>query len=383
MRSRLPVHDRVLLGIVASLVLVTLIGLVWLWPRGGLPKLSDGGRSLPYVNATIRSVASVVCDDPEEGLPTRCRRFGVRIGSGPTDGDTASFLVSAIDFSVPDIDRGDNVVLAYNALAPPAFRYSFVEFQRSTPLLGLFVAFVVVVVGFGRWKGVRALLGLGVSASVVMLFLLPALLNDRNSTAAALVTTSVVAFAALYIAHGVTRSTTVALVGTFASIGLITILALAVTGVANLTGLSEESFQVLRVTADALDPRGVLIAGIVIGALGVLDDVTVTQVSAVAELRRANATMSRRETYGAAVRIGRDHVASTVNTLVLAYAGASLALLLFFFQEGRGLGQILNREVVALEIVRTLIGSIGLIVAVPVTTALAVAVLSRAEEATA
>ncbi|HVT78881.1 MAG TPA: YibE/F family protein, partial [Acidimicrobiales bacterium] len=187
-------------------------------------------------------------------------------------------------------------------------------------------------------------------------------------------------FAALYIAHGVTRATTVALIGTFASVGLITALAVMFTALANLTGLSDESFQLLRVTASSLDPRGVLVAGIVIGALGVLDDVTVTQVSAVNELRAANPEMTGRDTYRAAVRIGRDHVASTVNTLVLAYVGAALALLLFFFQEGRAVAQVLNREVVAVEISRALIGSIGLIIAVPVTTALAVAVLVRAND---
>jgi uncharacterized membrane protein len=237
-----------------------------------------------------------------------------------------------------------------------------------------------VVIGFGRWKGVRALAGLAVSALVIVGFLLPALLQGENAIAVALVATSAVAFAALYIAHGVTRSTTVALLGTMASVLLITGLAWVMAGAAELSGLSEDSFQLLRVTADAVDPRGILLAGIVIGALGVLDDVTVTQVSAVNELRRSDPSATPRDAYRAALRIGRDHVASTVNTLVLAYAGASLALLLFFFQEGRSIGQILNREVVAIEIVRTLIGSIGLIVSVPMTTALAVSITTPTPE---
>jgi uncharacterized membrane protein len=363
---------RPLVLVVAGL---TLVGLIALWPRHGIPKLSDEGGSLPYVKATVQDAITVRCTDPEEGLPTKCREYGVHLAHGRS----ATFLVSSIDFSVPAIHPGDHVVLAYNRLAPPEFRYSFVEFDRSTPLLGLAIVFVIVVVGFGRWKGVRAIAGLAISALVVMFFLLPALLNGRNTTVAALVATSVVAFAALYIAHGITKSTTVALVGTLASVLLIAAIATVFTALARMTGLSDESFQLLRVTAEALDPRGVLIAGVVLGALGVLDDVTVTQVSAVAELRDANPSMSRRETYLAATRIGRDHVASTVNTLVLAYAGASLALLLFFFQEGRSVGQILNREVVAVEMARALIGSIGLVVAVPITTALAVAVVSESE----
>ncbi|MEY2472775.1 MAG: hypothetical protein QOK28_2104 [Actinomycetota bacterium] len=364
---------RYLRQFVLVIAVLTLVGLVALWPRGGIPKLNDEGGSLPYVKATVVGAITKACADPEEDLPAKCREYRVHL----RDRRSATFLVSNIDFSVPPIHNGDHLLLSYNRLAPAEFRYSFVEFDRSTPLLGLALVFVAVVVGFGRWKGVRAIAGLAVSALVVMFFLLPALLNGRNTTAAALVATSVVAFAALYIAHGVTRSTTVALVGTLASVLLIAAIATVFTALAHMTGLSDESFQLLRVTARALDPRGVLIAGMVLGALGVLDDVTVTQVSAVAELREANPAMSRRDTYRAATRIGRDHVASTVNTLVLAYAGASLALLLFFFQEGRAVGQILNREVVAVEIARALVGSIGLIVAVPITTALAVSVADQ------
>lgn len=350
----------------------TVVGLVWMWPHGGIPKLNDRSNALPYVKGKVTGSIVKPCVDPNENLPTKCREYIVNLSNG----SSGTFLVSNIDFSVPPIHTGDRVVLAFNADAPTDFIYTFVEFDRGSSMLVLVALFAIVVVGFGRWKGVRAMLGLAVSAAVVMLFLLPALLNGRNTTGAALVATSVVAFAALYLAHGVNRATTVALVGTLISVLLIAGLAITFTAFSHMTGLSDESFQILRVTAEALDPRGVLIAGIVLGALGVLDDVTVTQVSAVNELRAANPTMSRRDTYRAATRIGRDHVASTINTLVLAYAGASLALLLFFFQEGRAVTQILNREVVAVEIARALVGSIGLIIAVPITTALAVGVLS-------
>jgi uncharacterized membrane protein len=139
----------------------------------------------------------------------------------------------------------------------------------------------------------------------------------------------------------------------------------------HLTGLSDESAQVLRVTATAIDPRGLLIAGTVIGALGVLDDITVTQVSAVVELHDVSPGLGPAALYRRAMRIGRDHIASTVNTLVLAYVGASLPLLLFFTQAGQSIGRVSTREIVAEEVVRTLVGSIGLVLAVPITTALA------------
>jgi uncharacterized membrane protein len=376
-----PVVGRWLRVVVIAVGAMTVIGLGALWPRGAGPDLRGATVGIDYVDAEVDSIGTIDCMDPIEDLPTECRAVEVTVTSGATAGQQARFLVSAIDYSAPTFSPGDRVVLTYNDLAPGDFQYAFVEFQRRAPLLLLGAAFVIVVVGFGRWKGVRALVGLAVSAGVIFLFLLPALLRGSNPVAVALVTTSVVAFAALYIAHGVSGPTTVALVGTLASVLLITVMASILTGLAHLTGLSDESFQVLRVTAEAIDPRGLLIAGIVIGALGVLDDVTVTQVAAVVELRRADPTMSRTEIYRAAVRIGRDHVASTVNTLVLAYAGASIALLLFFFQEGRTAAQVLNREVVAIEIVRTLIGSIGLIASVPVTTALAAATMDVAGSA--
>jgi uncharacterized membrane protein len=136
---------------------------------------------------------------------------------------------------------------------------------------------------------------------------------------------------------------------------------------------------VVRVTAEALDLRGLLVAGIVIGALGVLDDVTVSQVSTVDALRRANPGLPRRLLYREAMRVGRDHAASTVNTLVLAYAGASLPLLLFFAQGDQPVGRMLSRELVAVEIVRMLVGSIGLVAAVPITTGLAALVMGGGE----
>ena len=148
----------------------------------------------------------------------------------------------------------------------------------------------------------------------------------------------VIAFIALYLAHGVNIGTTVALAGTLAAWPSPARLAFGVAAATNLTGLADGRAQTLRVTAEALDLRGLLVAGIVVGALGVLDDVTVSQVSIVAALRRANPGLSRRLLYREATKVGRDHVASTVNTLVLAYAGASLPLLLFFAQGDQPVG---------------------------------------------
>lgn len=264
--------------------------------------------------------------------------------------------------------------------SPPEYRYSFSDFQRTTPLVWLIVAFVVVVVAFGRWQGIRALAGLAASGLVLVAFVVPALLRSEPAVLVALTATTVIGFVALYLAHGVTRATTVALAGTLISLAATTLLAVIMVAATRMTGLVDQNARTLRVTADALDLRGLLVAGIVVGALGVLDDVTVSQVSTVGALRRADPTMSSVALYRQAIRVGRDHVASTVNTLVLAYAGASLPLLLFFAQGNQPVGRLVTSELISVEIVRMLVGSIGLVLSVPITTALAAAVLGAGDQ---
>jgi uncharacterized membrane protein len=205
----------------------------------------------------------------------------------------------------------------------------------------------------------------------------PALLRDSPAVPVALVGMVTVAFLAIYLAHGVGITSTIALSGTLVSLAATCLLAVMVASLTELSGLASQEAQVLRVTAEALDLRGLLLAGIVVGALGVVDDVTVSQVSTVAALRRANPTFGARQLYSEATRVGRDHVASAVNTLVLAYAGASLPLLLYFAQGDQPVGRLLTGELVAVEVVRMLVGSIGLVLSVPVTTRLAAVILTR------
>jgi uncharacterized membrane protein len=193
----------------------------------------------------------------------------------------------------------------------------------------------------------------------------------------ALVGASVIMFVALYITHGFTVRTSVAVLGTLSSLLLTGLLAAMFTGWAVITGLASEEANFLGSTQAQLDLRGLFLAGVVIGALGVLDDVTVTQTAAVWELRAANREYGVGQLYRAGVRIGRDHIASTVNTLVLAYAGASLPLLILFSVSGRGLADTLTSEIIAQEVIRALVGSIGLVASVPVTTMAAALVAVR------
>jgi uncharacterized membrane protein len=361
---------RRLAVIALALGVLTLVGLIVLWPRGAAPNLRPTGVTVDYVDATVVSSEPSTCGLAQEA-PQDCQKVTAHVTSGAHNGDTAVFEIPTSQFNAPTLHAGDKVVLIENPGADPQFRYSFSDFQRSTPLLALFVLFAIVVIAFGRWQGVRALAGLVASLAAILVFLLPSLLRGNPALPVAIVASFLIAYIALYLAHGVNPNTTVALLGTLAALIVTAGLAALFVNLSRMTGLSDEAAQILRVTAEGVDPRGLLIAGSVIGALGVLDDVTITQVSAVAELKDANPNLERRALYTAAVRIGQDHVASTVNTLVLAYVGASLPLALLFLQGGAPWGRIAAQEVVAVEIVRTLVGSIGLVLSVPFTTALA------------
>jgi uncharacterized membrane protein len=255
--------------------------------------------------------------------------------------------------------------------------YSFADRQRKPMLLALTLLFVAAVVVLGRWRGAAALAGLAASMAVLLAFVLPAILDGRSPVLVAVVGASAIAFLALYLSHGTGPMTTVALLGTLASLLLTLLLAIVFTNLAKFSGFASDEATIVNLADVRIDLVGLTLGGIVIGALGAIDDITVTQASAVWELRAANPAMSARQLYQSALRIGRDHIASTVNTLALAYAGASMPLLLLFVLSKQSLGTVANGELVATELVRTLVGSIGLVAAVPVTTALACIVAPR------
>jgi uncharacterized membrane protein len=369
-----------LIAVMVGVGALTVLGLIAMWPRGEAPDLGDVAART-YVDASITSVETGVCPGVEVPGQDACVRYVADLSSGPDDGETIDFQVLATDTEVPELHRGDKVVLMdFHESPDPEFRYQFYDYQRSTPLLWLLIAFAAVVIAFGRLQGLRALIGLALSLGVLVLFIVPALLRDSPAVLVALVGVVAVAYIAIYLAHGVNIGSTIALAGSLVSLAATCLLALVVASGTQLSGLASEESQILRFTAESLDLRGLLIAGIVVGALGVLDDVTVSQVSTVAALRRANPDLGARQLYTEATRVGRDHVASTVNTLVLAYAGASLPLLLFFAQGDIPVMRIITGELVAVEIVRMLVGSIGLVLSVPVTTALAALILTHTSE---
>ncbi|WP_083915138.1 YibE/F family protein [Ilumatobacter nonamiensis] len=363
-----PRVRKALWATVGACTAIILLTVAVLWPDGTSERTDPLGLSGEPVAASVSSVEIEPCtfDGSQE-----CELVTLRVTSGERDGET--FTLEQPPGSA--VDAGDDILVDILAREDGTEQAVFYDFQRETPLVLLAVIFCAAIVLLGGWRGFGALAGLAASLLIIVVFTLPALLAGSNAVAVALASSGAIALVALFLAHGRGTATAVALLSTYASLALTAALAAGFVAVSNLTGLGDENVAFISALGIEIDPRGLLLAGIVIGALGVLDDVTVTQVSAVWELRRVSPDGSFSDLYRSALRIGRDHISSTVNTLFLAYAGAALPLLLLFSEAGQGITDVATREIVAVEIVRALVGSIGLVASVPISTALAAFVL--------
>jgi uncharacterized membrane protein len=222
-----------------------------------------------------------------------------------------------------------------------------------------------------RWRGVLALVGLGFGGAVILMFMLPALLDGSSGTWVALVGSSAIMIVVLYLAHGVSMRTSTALIGTLLGVAVTAALGVAGISAARLTGISDDDGAALASVVRTLDPHQLLTAAIIVAGLGVLNDVTITQSSAVWELRAASPGLTRAQLFSSGMRIGRDHIASTIYTIVFAYAGTALPVLLLMSLYERPAFELMQQEGLAEEIIRTLSSAIGLVLAVPITTALA------------
>lgn len=368
-------HSRLLVA-VALLTVLAVVGILWLWP-GGVDVTEDDdleqrGQATELVDATLREVTEVddEFDDPF-GLPGATT---VEITAVLDDsGETVTFEM--VDDTGDTFAAGQRVRLAVIASPDQQTTYAISDFRRERPLALLAGLFLAAVIGFGRWQGVRALVGLGATLVLIVGFIVPAILAGRPPVTVALFGALAIMILTLYLAHGYSAKTTAAVVGTAVALGLTALLAVAFVAAANLTGFTSEDARLANITLGGVSLRGLLLAGIIIGGLGVLDDVTMSQSSTVFELHRADPEAGFTRLTRGALNVGRDHIAATVNTLFLAYAGAALPLLILFATGTDSFAVILTSEVVAVEIVRTLVGSLGLIAAVPVTTALAAALV--------
>ena len=366
---------RLLLGLlVVPFAVGTAVGLVVLWPEDATPPAPDFiGPPAQLVDASVLRVERRPCRGTEEAQGVRCQAVTARLSGGSEDGKQISLELND-GGGTPKLRQGDRIVVGR---VGGEDGWYFADYQRRMPLLILGMCFALAVVGLGHWRGLFALVGLGFSFIILVRFVLPAILLGSNPVPVAVVGSAAVMFVTLYLAHGINVRTTTAVLGTMGALLLTGLLAWGFVEASRLTGMGSEEAGFLQAAVAQVNLEGLLLGGIVIGSLGVLDDVTVTQASAVWELHQASPAYGVRELFSAGLRIGRDHVASTVNTLVLAYAGASLPLLVLFTLSNRNLGDVLTGELVAQEIVRTLVGSIGLVASVPLTTGLAAVVADR------
>ncbi|HET9253787.1 MAG TPA: YibE/F family protein [Pseudonocardiaceae bacterium] len=370
-----PASHRVrmlLAAVLAPVALATLIGLGLTWP-GAVPRSTvDVGFGQRPVDGQVLAATPAPCTSGNGAGPgKRCISLTVRLTTGDSPGVTIQQVLPD-EPSTPHFTADDQIVLAYAGGNPSAAEsYQIQDFQRGTSMLWLTALFAAAVLLLGRWRGLASLAALGFSFLVLAVYLFPAILTGANPVIVGVLAASVIMFGVLYLTHGISAQTSSAVLGTVVSLGLIGVLGTAFSAATRLTGLDDDTARLIGVLGHGIDARGLLLAGMIIGALGVLDDVTVTQTSAVWELRRANSELGVRALYTAALRIGRDHISSAVNTLALAYTGAALPVLLIFSLSGQGFGTMVTTQDIAQEVVRTLVGSIGLVAAVPITTLIA------------
>ena len=384
-----PLSPLVARAVVAALFVIGLamvVGAVLLWPSGHkaeipLPFQNAAGGAVSTVRGQVQSTALADCGSPSAGQVLTgspapgvagsgtCVQSMVRIDTGPNSGaDTL------IEFSRspgnPELMAGETIRIFRQVDAQGVTSYGFYDYERGWSLALLAALFAIVIVAVARWRGLRALAGIVVAFAVLVVFLLPALRDGAPALPAALVASAAILFAVIYLAHGISLRTSAALLGTLTAMLLSAFLSWGAIELTHLTGLSEDHNNEVAAYMGNVSIKGLLLAGFIIGSLGVLNDVTITQASAVFELAHVGHG-SRREIFLRGMRVGSDHIASTVYTLVLAYAGSSLPLLLLFSVANRSLMDVLTSEGVAIEIARSAVGGIALALAVPLTTALA------------
>ncbi|WP_246527373.1 YibE/F family protein [Pseudarthrobacter albicanus] len=389
----------ILAAVLVPLALLTLAAMVMMWPSGSKEGITLASPYAAAPGVTFdtgkiqRVVAGSCTDGPQPGSQPGSGQ-GAPEGQSAPQGSQCTFAYTQPDKGGnpvkvvinPDVAKshgvkpGDNIrylnlsaVQGASAQGSPA--YVFVDFVRTLPIIFLAVLYAVVVIAVARWRGLRALIGLLGAYAVLVSFMLPGLVEGKPPLLLALVGSTVIMIGVLYFAHGFSARTSTALLGTMFGLGITSLLAAWATDAANLAGVGSHDAATLTNISDHISISGIILCGLIISGLGVLNDVTITQSSAVWELWELAPETSARKLFTSAMRIGRDHIASTVYTIAFAYAGAALPVLIIVMLYERPLGDALTSAELSEEVIRTLVGSIGLVLAIPVTTLIAVLVV--------
>jgi uncharacterized membrane protein len=363
-----------MLLLLVPVALATVVGLFVLWPGGEQTRAQRAAEvQLPpgttYPEGRVVSVERVPCGTEAAGQAPQCANVVVEVLDGPGKGDFQRLQLSA-DIVGGGVAKDDVFVLTRDAGAAGGPLYGFSDYARGTPIVVLAIAFAVVVGLVARLRGLASLVGLGFAFFILLRFVMPGLLANESPTLVTLVGSTAIMFVVLYLAHGFSARTTTALIGTLSGLTLVAVLGSVAVSVTRLSGLTTEETTQLQVLDPTLNFSGLVIAGVVVAGLGVLNDVTITQASAIWQLKEVSPDITWRELYRRGMAVGRDHIASTVYTIVFAYAGAALPLLLLFELYSRPFTVSLFSSHVAEEVVRILVGGIALVLAVPLTTAI-------------
>lgn len=377
-----------LAAVLVATAVATLVGLVWLWPDTsvlqGLNNPYQPPPGVSYHDARVEAIVPTCSQDYGKGSAGACVTAEI-VPSGGTFAGQRVPLELLGPSARSGIRAGDSIrVMELPASSGVPASLAFSGVNRHAMLAVLLMVFVLSVLVVARWKGLFAIIGLVFSGVVLLKFMLPALLVGESGLAVALVGSTAIMFVVLYVAHGISWRTSAAFAGTL--LGLLATAGLGALAVeaARLSGIDENAMFVSQIVGN-LNFRELATCALVIAGLGVLNDVTITQSSAVWEIRAAAPTLSRRAVFASGMRIGRDHIASTIYTIVFAYAGAALTLLLLVQFYNRPLLELVTTEQFGAEIVRTLASAIGLVLSVPLTTGIAAltlgpASLTRVEE---
>ena len=363
---------RILAGIVVAAGMLALAGIGLLWPGDlGL----EASEQPALVSARVLAVEIVEPSDVRDDLSPLDASGLILLDVEVLEGEAIG-TVLALDLPAegyPEFRVGDVVELLPADLPGQEATWFVTDLRRLGALGWLALVFVGGVIAVGRWRGLRSLIGLGLSLGVVIGFMLPAILAGSSPPLVALVGGTAIMLLTLYLSHGLNAMTTAAAVGTLGALVATVVVALVAIDGVRITGFASEDAVFARFTLGELDLGGLVLAGLIVAALGVLDDVTVSQASTVFTIHETDPSQTFGQLFARGMQVGRDHIASVVNTLFLAYAGASLGLLVLFSTSGLPVSELINSEIVAVELVKTMVGSLGLLAAVPLTTLIAAA----------
>ena len=339
-------------------------------PTGENTELAQGESEI--LRARIVEVLEEgVLDQGEVSQPYQLLRL--EIMSGPLSGQELTVDYGSLVFTNESrlFQKGDRVLVERTRTMEGEDVFHVTDYVRTSPLLWLTALFIAATLLLSGWQGLRSLLGMGVSLVVILFFIVPQILDGRNPLIVAILGSVVMMGISLYLVYGWNSKTHVAVAGLLLSLIVTGLLAVWSVNWTRLSGFGAEEAGFLQVAGVQLDTRGLLLAGIIIGTLGALDDIAIGQSSTIFELRKANPELTWLELFRHGMTVGRDHIAAMVNTLLLAYVGAALPLVLMFSVFAEPVGVTINREIISEEIVRTLVGSLGLLAGVPLTSVIA------------